>query len=144
MQFITSICLCTPALLGAGGPTIDQVEWVGDWRFEECWKNLSGTSDCIEYRVKVHRQGKGLVAEIAGDGFQTYFRVQAQVRLLGNKATFIFSHASEEGLQKFKAGDVLFVLSQNNGTVYTTWEWLQASYKRLPAIQFERVKGVTK
>jgi len=71
--------------------------------------------------MTIIKRGNESLAEVAGEGFQTHFRIRAKVQKGANSVRIIYLGQIEEGLQKFKPGDTLFELVQAKEKVITKW-----------------------
>ncbi len=95
--------------------------FIGNWSSTECWKNLSGGSDCVEYKLQIRKSGSELVAELDGDGFQTLVRLKAKVKRVHDGIEVICDEDRGSGLPKFKPGVSLFKLLAYREGINTVW-----------------------
>jgi len=114
--------------------------FIGDWSSTECWKNLSGGSDCIEYKLHIRKNGSELIATLDGDGFQTLVRLNAKVKRVHDGIEIICAEDRGSGLPKFKPGVSLFKLLAYRNIINTVWLAIEPISKA-GNVKFVRIPG---
>ena len=119
------------------------LDWAGNWEYSDCWEQpLGGQKECVWYRLRIKRNTNGFAATLKVDGHMAASVIEADIKQKGLAIQIVFKRYIGHHLaNEFKPGEVLFELVSNSGGIYTTWVAMQPSYTRLPAIQFEHVKG---
>lgn len=99
--------------------------FVGDWSSTDCWKNLAGRSDCVEYNLRIRATGPELVAVLEGDGFQTQVRLKAKVRRIQGGIEVVCAEDQGSMPGRFKPGLALFRLVSSEKAIRTIWLGLE-------------------
>ena len=125
-------------------------EWVGEWKFSECWRHISGEmNDCVFYSMSI-RRGKGesgtgaYSVTINVDGYMSKQRIQAKGITEGAKLTIEFVKTAADHVgPKHRRGDHLLILKSEDGKTTTEWNEFQPELEEniKPGIHFQKAKA---
>ena len=129
VHFVAVVCLL---LVGCASPPLSQQTpgpspsgdpgglggWAGDYQFEEA---LSAQNSIV-YHITITQSGSGYGAEVTVDGFQSMQDLLADVQGDAESVQLVFASYTGDNLwQPYHAGDVLLTLTNQNGSLKTTW-----------------------